>query len=135
MKRLIASILLIAFSALPSSLLAGGEPDEGANRKQFGPFEALTFDASILRDVKYVVEEKNVYLQLFPDHKDKKIIVKLSNDYFASYREWTHGGFELVSPANQGKPPYSWTDHVNTSATYIEYWMDGEVFLHLKRVK
>ncbi len=134
MKRLFACLLLIAFSALPSLLQAGGEPEDGATHKQFGPFEAVTFNATILRDVKYVPEENNVYLQLFPAYKDKEIIVKLSNSYFASYREWNHGGFELVSPANQGKAPYAWTDFVNTSANYIEYWMDGEVFLHLKRV-
>lgn len=135
MKRTFVSILLLAFVGPVSQLLAGGEPEQGVARKQFGPFEALTFNASILRDVKYVAEEDNVYLQLFPDHKEKKLIVKLSSDYFANYREWHHGGYELVSPANQGKTPYAWTDFVNTSANYIEYWMDGEVFLHLKRVK
>lgn len=135
MKRLFVSILLLALVAPVCLLKAGGEPESGGTRKQFGPFEAITFNASILRDVKYVAEENNVYLQLFPAHKEKELVVKLSNDYFASYREWHHGGYELVSPANQGKTPYGWTDFVNTSANYIEYWMDGEVFLHLKRVK
>lgn len=134
MKRLFVSILLIALGGLPFQLQAGGEAEQGVSQKQYGPFEALTFNASILRDVKYVAEENNVYLQLLPDHKEKEITVKLSNGYFASYREWAHGGYELVSPANQGKTPYGWTDFVNTSASYIEYWMDGEVFLHLKRV-
>lgn len=135
MNRLFASLLLIALSGLASFAFAGGAPKEDAERKQFGPFEALTFNASILRDVKFVTEENNVYLQLFPEHKEKEIIVKLSADYYSNYREWTHGGYELVSPANQGKVPYGWTDFVNTSAIYIEFWMDGEVFLHLKRVK
>lgn len=133
MKRLIVSTLLLTLSALASIAQAGGGPDEGTG-KVFGPFEALTFNAKVLRDVKYVPDEKNVYLQLFPEFKDKEIIVKLSNDFYANYREWAHGGFELVSPAGQGKPAYEWTDFVNTSANYIEYWMDGEVFLHLKRV-
>ncbi|EDY83031.1 hypothetical protein VDG1235_2655 [Verrucomicrobiia bacterium DG1235] len=134
MNRLFISTVLVAITALASIAHAGGEGEESTG-KRFGPFEALTFDSSILRDVKYVAEEKNVYLQLLPDHKDKELIVKLSNGYFSGYREWAHGGYELVSPANQGKPPYAWTDFVNTSATYIEYWMDGEVFLHLKRVE
>ncbi len=135
MKRLFASILLLALAGAATQLFAGGEAEQGSAHKQFGPFEALTFNASILRDVKYVAEENNVYLQLFPEFKEKELTVKLSNDYFASYREWDHGGYELVSPANQGKTPYGWTDFVNTSANYIEYWMDGEVFLHLKRVR
>lgn len=134
MKRLLVSFFLIAFTVLSFQLQAGGEPEQGESQKRYGPFEAISFNASVLRDVKYVAEGNNVYLQLLPDHKDKEIVVKLSNGYFASYREWSHGGYELVSPANQGKAPYAWTDHVNTSASYIEYWMDGEVFLHLKRV-
>lgn len=134
MKRLLATSLLISLAALASVVRASGD-SEDAPAKRFGPFEALTMDTAILRDVKFVADEDSVYLQLFPDFKDKEIVVKLSNEYYASYREWSLGGYELVSPANQGKPPYAWTDFVNTSANYIEYWMDGEVFLHLKRVK
>lgn len=133
MKRSIVSTLLIAFSVLASIVQAGGGPEEGSG-KVFGVFEAITFNAEVLRDVKYVPDENNVYLQLFPEYRDKEIVVKLSNDFYANYREWTHGGYELVSPAGQEKLAYAWTDFVNTSANYIEYWMDGEVFLHLKRV-
>lgn len=134
MKRVLSLLLLLALAVLPSFAHAAEDAENGV-AEEFGPFQALTFNKAILRDVKYVAEEGTVYLQLFPEHKDKELIVKLSNDYFASYRLWTHGGYELVSPANQGKPPYAWTDFVETSANYIEYWMDGEVFLHLKRVR
>ncbi|MDQ8187504.1 hypothetical protein [Pelagicoccus sp. SDUM812002] len=135
MNRVFVTILLLTLFAPVCQLMAGGEGEKAVSSKQFGPYQALTFDASILRDVKYVPEEQNVYLQLFPDYKEKEIIVKLSHDSFANYREWAHGGYELVSPVNQGKVPYGRTDFVNTSANFIEYWMDGEVFLHLKCVK
>ncbi|MBK1877113.1 hypothetical protein [Pelagicoccus mobilis] len=135
MNRLLAAATLFAFSVITAMVSASGDPDAGTTGKVYGPFEVLTQDKAIVRDVKFVADENNVYIQLFPEHKEKEIRVKLANEYFASYREWHHGGYELVSPANQGKTPYGWTDFVNTSANYIEYWMDGEVILHLKRVK
>lgn len=142
MNRLLATVSLFAFTAISTFIWAGGEPGSKTTGKVYGPFEALTHDKSIIRDVKFVTEEGNLYIQLLPEHKEKEIRVKLSNEFFASYRKWHPGdwvlesdGFELVSPANQGKAPYGWTDWVNTSASYIEYWMDGEVILHLKRVK
>lgn len=135
MKQLFVSLLLLALAGPAALLFAGGEPEAAGSGKQFGPYEALTFDASILRDVKYVPEADELYLQLLPEHAEKELTVKLSNDYFASYRQWHHGGYELVSPANQGKTPYGWTDWITTSAPYVEYWMDGEVFLHLRRVE
>ncbi len=98
----------------------------------FGPYQAIAINRGVVRDVK-VDKELNVYLQLYPAHKDKELVVKISNERFSSYREWVHGGLELVSPANAGKTPYGWTDWVQSKARYIEYWMDGEIFLHLKR--
>lgn len=98
----------------------------------FGPYEAIAINREVVRDVK-VDNELNIYLQLFPAHKDKELIVKISNERFSGYREWVHGGLVLVSPANAGKTPYGWTDWVQAKAKYIEYWMDGEIFLHLKR--
>jgi hypothetical protein len=99
----------------------------------FGPYRAIGINREVVRDVK-VDNELNVYLQLFPAHKEKELVVKISNERFASYREWVYGGLELVSPANAGKTPYGWTDWVQSKAKYIEYWMDGEIFLHLKRM-
>jgi len=98
----------------------------------FGPYQAIAINRGVVRDVK-VDKEMNVYLQLYPEHKDKELVVKISNERFAGYRNWFHGGKELVSPANAGKTPYGWTDWVQSKAKYIEYWMDGTIFLHLKR--
>lgn len=109
------------------------KPDVGQSEMPtFGPYRAIAINRDVVRDVK-VDEELNVHLQLYPAHKDKEIVVKISNDRFAGYREWVHGGLELVSPANAGKPPYGWSDWVQVKAKYIEYWMDGEIFLHLMR--
>lgn len=134
MNRLFVTTLMFALAAFSTHAVAGGEPaNADATHPRFGPYEALTYNQSIVRDVK-VQADGNIYLQLFPDYKERELVVKISNGYFSSYRQWWHGGYELVSPANQGKEPYGWTEYVNTAASYIEYWMDGEVFLHLKRV-
>lgn len=133
MNRLFKATVVALAVSVSTVAHAGGGPEESSG-KRFGPFEALTFDSEIIRDVKYE-SNGDIWLQLQPAHKEKELIVKLSNEYFAGYREWEHGGYELVSPANQGKRPYHWTDYVNTSAKYVEYWMEGEVFLHLKRVQ
>ena len=135
MKRLLSIPLFLALAAFSPLLLAGPDAakDSDASKRRIGPYEAITYNAKILRDVKFD-SDGNVYLQLFPEYKEKELVVKISNEQFGSYRQWWHGGYELVSPANQGKEPYGWTDYVNTAANYIEYWMDGEVFLHLKRV-
>ena len=110
-------------------------PEESAAREtasNYGPYHAIAINRGIVRDVK-VDKELNIHLQLFPEHKDKELVVKISNERFAGYRTWFHGGLELVYPANAGKTAYGWTDLVKTKAKYIEYWMDGSIFLHLKR--
>jgi len=109
-----------------------GRAPAGPEMRVFGPYQAIAINRDIVNDVK-VDEEMNIHLQLFPAHKDKRMVVKISNERFSSYREWFLGGHELVSPANAGKPPCGWTDWVQTKARYIDYWIDGEGFLYLKR--
>lgn len=63
----------------------------GPEMPVFGPYQAIAISRSVVNDVK-VDEELNVHLQLFPVHKDKQLVVKISNERFSSYREWFHGG-------------------------------------------
>ncbi|MEM9158515.1 MAG: hypothetical protein AAGB46_05650 [Verrucomicrobiota bacterium] len=125
---------VLGLSALQAQTAEPRRPaDESTEAPTFGPYVAISINSNIVRDVK-VDKEENVFLQLYPAHKDKELIVKISNERFASYRNWWHGKRELVSPANAGKQEYGWTDRVQSKAKYIEYWMDGDVFLHLRRV-
>lgn len=140
-KIRVVALLLLCISCtmiFGQSVSEPRRPGQGTDVQQdempvFGPYRAIGINREVVRDVK-VDNELNVYLQLFPAHKDKELVVKISNERFASYREWVYGGLELVSPANAGKTPYGWTDWVQSKAKYIEYWMDGEIFLHLKRM-
>lgn len=105
---------------------------ESATRR-FGPFEALVFDATVLQDVKF--ERNRIYLKRQPDHRTEAITLRASQARGDAYRLWHHGEYELVSPANAGHPPNGWTDWVETTAPFVEYWMEGRLILHLHRIE
>jgi len=105
----------------------------GANVR-FGPYEALTINSDVIRGVK-VDEAGKIWLLLNPDYRELELRLKISMEEGANYRKWFTGEEVLVSPANQGKQPNAWTDWIETQSKYIEYWMNGEKVLHLKKVE
>ena len=100
---------------------------------RFGPYTALSINSDVIRGVK-VDDSGKIWLLLNPEHREREIIVKISNQEGVGYRDWLTGGKELVSPANQGKQANAWTDWIETEASYIEYWMNDRKILHLKKV-
>lgn len=118
------SVLVLFFAP---SLVA-----ENASPEIFGPYTALARNDEIVKNVR-VNENGRIYLLLNSDHKEKEIILKNSNYNKSGYRNWYNGSRELVSPANQGKAPNEYTDWVDTTANYIEYYMDGQLILHLAK--
>jgi hypothetical protein len=123
------------FSFCAFILLAGfSSPVMADGAVRFGPYEALTINSDVIRGVK-VDDAGKIWLLLNPDYREREIVVKISNEAGASYRQWFNGTEELISPANQGKQPNEWTDWLETQAPYIEYWMSGQKVLHLKKVK
>ena len=123
MIRIVLGFLLLA--GLSGSLMGS---------VRFGPYEALTINSDIIRGVK-VDEDQKIWLLLNPTYLDREIIVKISSEKSAGYREWHHGGYELVSPAGQDKKANQWTDWVQVKSPYIEYWMSNKLILHLKKVE
>lgn len=101
---------------------------------RFGPYEALVFDKAVLADVK-VDEKGDVYLKLQPDKIASQITIKISMEKGAAYRKWFNGEETWVALQNVagGRKAGVWSDRVQTSANYIEYWADGKCFLHLKK--
>jgi len=109
-------------------------PAQSVGEVRFGPYEALTINSDVIRGVK-VEESGKIWILLNPAYRERELIVKISNADKASYREWHHGGFELVSPADQGKQANHWTDWIEVNAPYIEYWMSDQLILHLHKVE
>lgn len=107
---------------------------EAKEPETYGPYTALERNAEIVKDVK-VSETGRIYLLLNPTHKEKEIVLKNSQQFKAGYRNWYNGEKDLVSAANQGKAPNEFTDWVETSANYIEYYMDGDIILHLAKTE
>ena len=66
---------------------------------------------------------------------ERELQLKISSQEDAAYRNWYTGSPILISAAGQGKEPNAWTDWIETTSNYIEYWMDGKRILHLKRIK
>ena len=109
-------------------------PFEASGAVRFGPYEALLINSDVVRGVK-VEDNGEIWLLLNPAYRERELVVKISNEDGAGYRQWHHGSYELVSPPDQGKQANQWTDWVLTSAPYIEYWMSGEKILHLKKAE
>ncbi len=122
---LTAAILLLSLAA--TARAADPEAPE-----IYGPYTALARNADIVKNVK-IAENGRIYLLLNPEHKEKEIILKNSSYYQSGYRNWYNGKPELISAAHQGKAPNEYTDWVETTANYIEYYMDGELILHLAK--
>lgn len=95
-----------------------------------GPYTAFECDAEIVKDVK-ISSTGRVYLLLNPTHKETEIVLKNSRQFKAGYPNWYNGEKELVSASNQGKAPSEYTEWVETSANYNEYYMDVDIILHL----
>lgn len=123
------TILLATFILFSTSSIASA-----ADSEIFGPYTALVRNDDVVKNVK-VNENGRIYLLLNSDHKDKEIILKNSNYNKSGYRNWFNGEQELVSPANQGKAPNEYTDWVDTTANYIEYYMEGQLILHLAKTE
>jgi len=128
----LSTILLATFILFSTGAIASAA--DSADSEIFGPYTALVRNGDIVKNVK-VNESGRVYLLLNSDHKDKEIILKNSSYNKSGYRNWFNGELELVSPANQGKAPNEYTDWVDTTANYIEYYMEGQLILHLAKTE
>ncbi len=101
--------------------------------QKFGPYEALTYDATLLAGVK-VDEKGDVFLLLQPDQIAAQITIKISMQKGSAYRKWFTGDEVLASQQNDaGRSAGVWSDRVQTTANYIEYWAGGKCFLHLMK--
>ena len=129
-------VLVIAgvVATAPFSSAQTAEKAAAAEVQKFGPYEALVFDKTMLSDVK-VDGKGDVYLMLQPDQLAAQITMKISMEKGAGYRKWFTGDETLVAQQNVagGRTAGVWSDRIQTSANYIEYWAGGKCFLLLKK--
>jgi len=91
--------------------------------------DILSRDESIVTAVR--TEGDNIWIKLTKDHLTDEITVRISNNNQDSYRKWFNGSTDLVSSGYRGKD--AWSDRVQTSASFIEYWLEDRLVLHLQR--
>lgn len=101
--------------------------------RRFGPYEAIIYDPAMLADVK-VDEKGDIFLLLRPDRLQTRVTIRISMQKGAAYRKWFTGEEVLEAQQNTtGRSPGVWSDRVQTTANFIEYWSGDTCFLHLKK--
>ncbi|MBT5901036.1 MAG: hypothetical protein HOH58_02890 [Opitutaceae bacterium] len=132
---LTALILSCASPFLLASDDSGAPPASGktASRMTAGPFEVLEIDMDFLQGVTYM--DDRIYLKRQVNRRAEAITLRASMLQGEAYRKWFNGEYDLVSPANAGHQPNGWTDWVETTANYVEYWVGDKKILHLKRTR
>lgn len=113
------------------SAIAALRAEEASAPRAWGPWEAIVFDETIIKDVR--VSGDDIFIMLQPDHADDRLSMKISMQPGAAYRKWFTGEEVLVAQENHGRPANTWTDRIQTSANYLEYYSGDKLFLHLKR--
>ena len=93
------------------------------------PFDILVQDESVVEAVR--AEDNDVWIRLSKEHVESTITVKISSKNGDFYRNWFTGSTDMVSSGYRGTD--TWSDRVQTTANFIEYWKDGVLVLHLQR--
>lgn len=109
------------------------DPEGVESHPKFGPYEAIVIDPDVVKGVR-VDDERRIYLLLVPETAEKELHLRISTGRGAGYRKWFTGEEVFVAPPNPDRQRGEWTDWIRTESKYIEYWMDGNLFLHLRRL-
>lgn len=104
---------------------------EATSERDFGPWTAVVFVEKYIQDVR--VSGDDIFIKLQPDHRNDKLTMKNSMTEGGPYRKWFNGETEFVAQENSGRPANAWSDRMQTSANFIDYYSDGKLFLRLKR--
>jgi hypothetical protein len=100
---------------------------------QFGPFSAFLVNKDVVEDV--VTEGNDIYVKVAEPYQDKEFSVKISDENMAGYRRWQNGGQVMnvkVYQSDSGDKR-GHTYRIHTTARFVEFWMEGNLVLHLRR--
>ncbi len=127
MVRLFVLILLV-FCVGSTAVRATAAVEPGLEPR-FGPYKALVIDPAFVEGVR--VDEGRIYLMLTPTAMKHPLRMKISMEKGSVYRKWHTGAEVLIAPPDPDRGQGKWTDWIETQSAYIEYWMDGNLILHL----
>lgn len=101
--------------------------------QEHGDFSILEMDQSVVDDL--FVRGNDIYVKIDSAYWGDVFTVKISNENMADYRSWLSGEEEMTimvyrSPKANRR---GYTYRVNTTADYVEYWVQGRLVLHLGR--
>ena len=124
-KWLIVVLVLFCWASVP----ALAQP----LAQQYGPFTALSVDKEVVEDV--FTQGNDIYVKINKNFWNETFTVKISNGNKSEYRTWLNGQDEMQVKVYQSQKEnrQGYTYRVNTTAKYVEYWMDGKLVLHLER--
>ena len=131
--RVMFRLSLLVFFVLcagNTSAWAAGSVEVGSEPR-FGPYRALAIDPTVVEGVR--VDEGRIYLMLTSAAAEHPLRMKISMENGSIYRKWYTGEEVLIAPPNPDRGQGEWTDWIKTESSYIEYWMDGHLILHLHK--
>lgn len=120
-KAFVAALVLFCWVSVP------------AQAQQYGPFTALSVDKQVVEDV--FAQGDDIYVKIDNQFQNATFSVKISDENKSHYRTWLNGQDEMQVKVyqSQNKNREGYTYRINTTAKYVEYWMDGKLVLHLER--
>ena len=94
----------------------------------------LKMDREVVEDIFF--QGNDIYVKVHEAYWEATFTVKISNENKADYRTWFSGEEEMAVKVyrSQSENLQGYTYRVNTAAKFIEYWMDGNLVLHLERI-
>lgn len=94
----------------------------------------LKMDRDVVEDV--FVQGNDIYVKVNRAYWEESFTVKISDENMADYRTWFSGEEEMTVKVyrSQSENRQGYTYRVNTTAKYVEYWMNGNLVFHLERV-
>jgi hypothetical protein len=130
MKRI--SFLRLVFFTLVGVLGAATvQAEEATKEREFGSWTAIVFDHEYIQNVR--VSGDDIFIMLQPDHRNAQLTMRNSMQLGGPYRKWFTGEEIFVAQENSGRAANTWTDRMQTSANYLEYYAGETLFLRLKR--
>lgn len=128
--------MIKSFAVLVLALLvlaAGTAPVQAVQSVIHGPYSAIEMDPEIVKAI--TTENGDLYVRISQEYRDQSFVVKISDEYLADYRQWLNGDSKMPVRVYRSRDhdKQGYTYRINTTARYVEYWMNGDLILHLKR--